>query len=759
VGQGELDTQVEVDSQDEIGDLAAAFNNMVDSVRTNAERIMRRREELQALVNLSDTFLGSLDVDVALESALHEALTATQFEAGQAMLLTDAEDELVTRAEVGLSDELVGSRFPLNQLTVGGYCVLQRTTVQASDLDKETRFREAPTVRAMGVQSALAVPLVIGLRVIGAMVVYFRDVHDFQAEEVQLLQAIANQTASALERIELINDLSDSYDRTLEALVAALDARDKETEGHSRRIVAYTLALAKIYGVPEEDLEDIARGALLHDIGKIGVPDAILHKPAALSDAEWEVIRKHPEWGKQILEGIPFLELPAEMVLTHHERWDGGGYPQGLDGEEIPVGARLFSIVDAFDAITSNRPYRKASDFVTARAEILSQRGKQFDPHVVDIFMQFSEKDWQQVLHDDAIFQSPTGLKRATGELDPRQVALADHIQAMNKIVEAITSSLAIEDVLEKALESLVRETAVVGAGIFLHDVPSGELRYAADVLLPDQFKQSIDGVALGEMVERGLVEESGTRFCRDLRDIPALVIAEVADARPEWLTYYCIRLTVENGELGILVLFSERPHVFSADEQALFDRVGRLLAQALQNAQAHERVRHLAITDALTGAYNRHYFDDFLDIEVRRCARYGRPMSLLLLDMDDFKACNDQGGHQAGDQALKEVVRILNSGVRSVDMVARYGGEEFVVVLPETDHEGALEAAERLRGLIDDHDFSCGDLTTSIGMVSIDYLNGDSPDANELFARADKALFQAKQAGRNRVVVWSEDE
>jgi hypothetical protein len=267
--------------------------------------------------------------------------------------------------------------------------------------------------------------------------------------------------------------------------------------------VAYTLALAKIYGVPEEDLEDIARGALLHDIGKIGVPDAILHKPAALSDAEWEVIRKHPEWGKQILEGIPFLQLPAEMVLTHHERWDGGGYPQGLDGENIPVGARLFSIVDAFDAITSNRPYRKASDFATARAEILSQRGKQFDPHVVDIFMQFSEKDWQQVLRDDAIFQSPTGLKRATGELDPRQVALADHIQAMNKIVEAITSSLAIEDVLEKALESLVRETAVVGAGIFLHDEPSGELRYAADVLLPDQFKQSIDGVALDELVER----------------------------------------------------------------------------------------------------------------------------------------------------------------------------------------------------------------------------------------------------------------
>jgi diguanylate cyclase (GGDEF)-like protein len=304
-----------------------------------------------------------------------------------------------------------------------------------------------------------------------------------------------------------------------------------------------------------------------------------------------------------------------------------------------------------------------------------------------------------------------------------------------------------------------VRETAVVGAGIFLLDEPSGELRYAADVLLPDQFKQSIDGVALDELVERGLVEESGTRFCRDLRDIPALVKAEVADARPEWLTYCGIQLTVEGGELGILMLFSEKPHVFSADEQALFDRVGRLLAQALQNAQAHERVRHQAITDALTGAYNRHYFDDFLDIEVRRCARYGRPMSLLLLDMDDFKACNDQGGHQAGDQALKEVVRILNSGVRSVDMVARYGGEEFVVVLPETEHEGALEAAERLRRLIDDHDFSCGKLTSSIGMVSIDYSNGDTPDANELFARADKALFQAKQAGRNRVVVWSEDE
>ncbi|HBY93580.1 MAG TPA: hypothetical protein DEP84_06355, partial [Chloroflexi bacterium] len=188
--------------------------------------------------------------------------------------------------------------------------------------------------------------------------------------------------------------LAASYDHTLDALVAALDARDKETEGHSRRVVAYTLALARRMTIPEEELATIQRGALLHDLGKIGVPDAILHKPGPLTEEEWAIMRRHPEWGERILRGIPFLDGACEIVCAHQERWDSAGYPQGLAGETIPLGARIFAVADTFDAITSDRPYRAARPYAVARAEIEAGRGTQFDPQVVDAFLQVPEAEW-----------------------------------------------------------------------------------------------------------------------------------------------------------------------------------------------------------------------------------------------------------------------------------------------------------------------------------------------------------------------------
>jgi diguanylate cyclase (GGDEF)-like protein len=207
---------------------------------------------------------------------------------------------------------------------------------------------------------------------------------------------------------------------------------------------------------------------------------------------------------------------------------------------------------------------------------------------------------------------------------------------------------------------------------------------------------------------------------------------------------------------VGALALFSAAPHAFDDDERTLFDHVANQLGLAMANAHAHEKVRVQAITDALTGAYNRHYLDDFLNIEVKRCQRYKRPLALVMLDMDNFKGCNEASGHQGGDKALQDAVQLLNLGVRSVDLVARYGGEEFLVVLPETDAEGALEAAERLRHLIEKHRFPCGSLTASLGVAASNYADGDAPAVEEMIGRADKALFKAKQDGRNKTRLWN---
>jgi response regulator RpfG family c-di-GMP phosphodiesterase len=185
--------------------------------------------------------------------------------------------------------------------------------------------------------------------------------------------------------------LTDAYQATLEALGSALDTRDVGTESHSRRVHGYAIATAREHGVPEADIEDLARGVLLHDIGKIGIPDAILLKPGRLTEEEWRIMRTHPEIGKRLIENIPFLRPAIPIVYHHHEKWDGSGYPLGLRGEAIPLGARIFAVVDAFDAMTFNRPYSKAISFDAAKAEIKRCAGSHFDPAVVDSFLRVPE--------------------------------------------------------------------------------------------------------------------------------------------------------------------------------------------------------------------------------------------------------------------------------------------------------------------------------------------------------------------------------
>ncbi|HYV17669.1 MAG TPA: HD domain-containing phosphohydrolase [Verrucomicrobiae bacterium] len=197
----------------------------------------------------------------------------------------------------------------------------------------------------------------------------------------------------------LFRRLDASYQVTLEALATALDARDAETLGHSARVGAYTVAVARRMGLDEPDLTHIYRGALLHDVGKIGIPDAILRKPGKLTSEEWKEMRRHPEIGARILRGIGFLEGAVPIVLCHQERWDGKGYPARLKGEEIPLGARIFAVVDTLDAMTSDRPYRKALPYAAARAEIEKYSGRQFDPRVVEIFLTIPQDEWERI-HD-----------------------------------------------------------------------------------------------------------------------------------------------------------------------------------------------------------------------------------------------------------------------------------------------------------------------------------------------------------------------
>ena len=195
----------------------------------------------------------------------------------------------------------------------------------------------------------------------------------------------------------LYADLQESYESSLQALVTALDFRDNETQGHSYRVVEYAVMVAETMGLAEPDLTWIRRGAILHDVGKIGVPDAILKKPGKLDPEEWDEMRRHPEMGYRMLQHIRFLEPALDIVMSHQERYDGSGYPRGLVGDAIPLGARIFAVVDTFDAMTSDRPYRKALTIDDARNEIGEWSGRQFDPRVADAFLSLPAAAWSEV--------------------------------------------------------------------------------------------------------------------------------------------------------------------------------------------------------------------------------------------------------------------------------------------------------------------------------------------------------------------------
>jgi cyclic di-GMP phosphodiesterase len=197
-----------------------------------------------------------------------------------------------------------------------------------------------------------------------------------------------------------VRELERSYDMTLEALGDALDMKDAETEGHSRRVTAFTIVIAKAMGLPPEQIPTIARGAFLHDIGKLAIPDAILRKPGKLTSEEMAIMKEHCFKGYQIVRKIPFLVEACDIIYSHQERYDGSGYPRGLKGDEIPLGARIFSVADTLDAMTVNRPYRQAQSYQAAREEIMRWSGRQFDPEVVKAFLEIREDIWDQLRKD-----------------------------------------------------------------------------------------------------------------------------------------------------------------------------------------------------------------------------------------------------------------------------------------------------------------------------------------------------------------------
>jgi putative nucleotidyltransferase with HDIG domain len=257
----------------------------------------------------------------------------------------------------------------------------------------ETGFLRSPKFRSEGFVAYIGVPLVAKGNVVGVLEIYHRQIFKPDPEWMAFLETLAGQAAIAIDNVRLFEDLQASnmqlrqaYEATIEGWARILEMRGLETEGHSHRTVKLTIELARKLGIEEKELELVRWGALLHDIGKMGIPDSIMQKPDQLTESEWEIVRQHPEFAKKWLSSIVYLKDALDIPYCHHEKWDGTGYPRGLKGQQIPLAARIFAVIDVWDALHSDRPYRDAWPQEKVMAYIQEQAGVHFDPEIVDTF-------------------------------------------------------------------------------------------------------------------------------------------------------------------------------------------------------------------------------------------------------------------------------------------------------------------------------------------------------------------------------------
>jgi len=375
----------------DLGDLISSLK----LAQTNAsEQLHKRQRQLDALVGVGHVINSSLGLNPVLNEVIDSVIALMQAERGFIMLRNE-DGEYQIEVARGLDqanlegDEFSVSKTIVNQVAETGEPIL---TINAQE---DPRFEQQASIIEHNLRSILCAPLKLKNDIIGVVFVDNR-VHTglFREDDLDMLSAFADQAAVAIDNARLFDNLQDAnkelvaaYEATLKGWALALELRDKYTEGHTQRVTNLTKILAKMLGISDEELEHITRGALLHDIGKLSIPDHVLLKGGELTSEERNLMEQHPEFAKGMLEKIEFLHPAIEIPYCHHEKWDGSGYPRNLQGEDIPFAARIFAVVDVWDALTSERPYRDAIAPDEVRRIIREKSGTHFDPRIVDAFL------------------------------------------------------------------------------------------------------------------------------------------------------------------------------------------------------------------------------------------------------------------------------------------------------------------------------------------------------------------------------------
>lgn len=571
------------------------------------------------------------------------------------------------------------------------------------------------------------------------------------------------------DKVRYAEEIASLHMNTIESLAIAIDAKDQTTHGHVRRTQLYATEMGKLLKVSDLETRALVAGALLHDIGKLAVPEYILNKPGKLTESEFAKMKIHPTVGGDILKRVNFPYPVEDIVRYHHEKWNGSGYPKGLRNEQIPLVARIISVVDFYDATRCDRPYRKGMKREDSLGLLQKMSGSSFDPKVVDLFIKHVTEFDQLINAQDIQEQVPSenidlltkarpdaglasdvlGVPDNTGF---RSITEAQReVFALHEIAQTIGSSLNMHDTVTLISNKLRAIVPFDSCIIYIVDDQSGKaiaMHTSGDYaeLFASRHMNVGDGIT-------GWVIANARSMCNSSPELDLVgVDDEIARTYRGVLVSPLIR---EDGAFGAITLYSKSRTSYTSEHVRLLESVAQHAASALNNAITFEKTKESALTDALTELPNARGFYMVLEQRLAECQRMNREsLAVISMDVNEFKAINDQWGHALGDRLLASVGRAIRKELRQMDILSRYAGDEFVAIMPMASATMAEMAAERIRKAVAEHQFPVRtgktiEVTVSTG-VSCFPTDGETTE--ELLTAAARNMQHEKNARKNHV-------
>lgn len=549
-------------------------------------------------------------------------------------------------------------------------------------------------------------------------------------------------------------DASRLHLSTVEALATAIDARDQVGVGHVRRTQIYAVGIGAALGLSDGELDALRAGALLHDIGKLAVPEHILNKPGRLTSGELEKMKVHVAVGASILEKVRFPYPVVPTVRHHHENWDGTGYPDALAGDEIPITARVLAVADVYDALRGHRPFRAAVGREDACNFLRTRAGSQFDPHVVNTFLRNlrrleSEIEFYGFGYDT---EHPGMADGPAGEADyVQQIKRANQeVFSLYEMARDFGSSLNLEGALDLLTKKIGEFVPYDTCLVYLMD-DEGSSATASHV------EGRNAAVLQGKRI---VVGEGATGYVLKKRKPVENVDPSLdfgfshADICGHYIGMASVPLLAEDKLVGAISVFSGKLAVYQEEHLRLLETIARIAADAISKSIKHAETEVHAQTDPLTGLPNARGLHTQFEKEVGRARRSGSSLQLLMLDLDGFKAVNDRLGHKAGDAMLREVGRIIKTELRDYDFLARYGGDEFIALVPETDNADVIELCSRIETAVESYALSFdGDIARVGVSVGAACFPNQGETFEQLLIAADKAMYRTKAFHKQRLV------